>query len=126
MSTLAEAGVMADGYALTHKKKFTGQVNTNGKFQKTYTGSKASFESDSGAKSKAPSKSTNEPKSNNDSYNAQSNKPQAPRCTYYKRLGHLVGDCWSLKNKNRTDNTLPNALVSSEQGIVNETQTKCF
>ena len=122
VSTLTEAAVMADDYALTHKKKFTGQANTIGKFQKTYTGNKTSFESDSGVSSKAPSKSTNEPKSNNDSYNAQSNKPKAPRCAYCKRLGHLVGDCWSLKNKNRTDTTLPNALVSSEQGIFDETQ----
>ena len=120
VSNLTEAAVMADDYALTHKKKFTGQPNTAGTFQKKYTGNKTSFESDSGAKSNALPKSTNEPKSKYDNNNAQKNKPTAPRCSYCKRLGHLIGDCWSLKNKNKTESTLPNALVSSEQGVVND------
>ena len=108
VSTLAEAATMADDYALTHKKKYPG--STLNKFQKKNTS-----DADTGVKpsysSSGKEKSHDGPKSNNDNRNAQKDKSNSPTCNYCKKAGHIVSECWKLKNKN--SDSSPNALVSS-------------
>ena len=87
-SDLHNAAVLADEYSLTHKNVATRNKQDQGNF---------TVESDSQTKSDSNSKASSQ----------SQNFPSAKICAYCKKVGHLISECYKLKNKNS-----PNGLIS--------------
>ena len=85
---LHNAAVLADEYSLTHKNVAT----RNKQYQDDFT-----VKSDSQTKGDSHSKATSQ----------SQNLPSTKICAYCKKVGHLISECYRLKNKNS-----PNSLIS--------------
>jgi len=103
IETLENAALAADEYSLTHKvpvvsKTFTQQPIGRKVFQPNTTLSKTQ----SGTNSK-----------NQASERLDSKPFFLPTCTYCKKKGHVISDCFKLKYRHQNhDRPIPNALIS--------------
>jgi hypothetical protein len=103
IETLENAALAADEYSLTHKvpvvvKTFTQQSTVRKVFQPNTTLSKTQ----SGTNSK-----------NQASERLDSKSLSLPTCTYCKKKGHVISDCFKLKYRHQNqDRPIPNALIS--------------
>jgi hypothetical protein len=104
VETLENAARMADDYSLTHKISF---------------GNKSSSQQFSGKKPFQSHSSTSKFHNSTTVRNQTSDKTDQkslslPTCTYCKTKGHVISDCFKLKNKQQNkDRAFPNALIST-------------
>ena len=103
---MAKAAAYADDYALTHKSTF----NKNRSFGST---KKSYLEVGKRSENVAQEKSSDKGQTSNQTMSKE-RKPKsfAPVYHYCKNPGHVMSDCWLLKER-RENEVMPNAFVSS-------------
>ena len=125
VETLQQAATLADDFALTHKNKYL-NVKQRGPPRGVSGGGSSSQAGESSGpphferSSPAPAprfSSGHGDQSRTNVTTRQSGQGQpryGPICHYCKRKGHVISECWTLKNRRSTD-VSPNALVSSHK-----------
>ena len=103
--SLSQMAVFADEYALTHKSSFN-----RSKYSTSY--GKSNVDMGNVPKPHDLSKRQNFSKSDQsaDKEKRKFSKATVPTCSYCKKKGHVMSDCWFLKKKNDSS---PTGLVSS-------------
>ena len=93
--TLSEAAILADEYALTHKRKFnSSSSSTNSSHKKEHS---------TPGNSKQPKPiSTGSAKPSADTTSPSVGKGSL-KCAYCKKPGHLMSECYTLKNKRQRE-----------------------
>ena len=97
VSSLVEASTMADDYALTHKLNF---VKRAGNIPNSYAQNKSPSYNHFDNKSKSGSWEKNKQSYRPPETNQGELPKSVPSCTYCKKKGHIVSECWVLKRKN--------------------------
>jgi hypothetical protein len=106
VDNLEEAARLADDYSLTHKVSFVNKPkSTNPQFY-----SKSSSNSSPGTTNTS---STSVPKTRSLSESKSQDSLSQVTCNYCRKPGHLISDCWKLKNKQKQrDETKPTGLTT--------------
>ena len=112
--TLEQAAVISDTYTLSHKKTFWSKNQSCSSVKSSDSDKKSvrEFQSSSTSNSQSPpsSGSTSGPRSGRSE--GSSSVGSLPTCTYCKKKGHLISECFKLKRKNDLDKPQPNACTA--------------
>ena len=123
--TLNTAAVMADDYALTHKITFAS--SSSSKYPAASSGPKHTRDfkpfSKGGQNKSQPQSGDDRPKPHTDQSKGTSDKvaekpvtgPKSrfvPTCTYCKKKGHIISECFKRENDEKRQNTSPNACAA--------------
>ena len=122
IDNLNEAATMADDYAITHKlsfSKFNSNVsNRPGQARAPYF-NKQNFNKTNDGKPKPWSSE----KVTNVTHKPQEQKPETfkpgPMCSYCKKKGHLISECWLLQKKEDKNKSFPNAFSVKQSPVHN-------
>ena len=110
VKTLEEAAVISDTYALSHKKNFVSRSQTSSNSTNSDTYKKSGSGSQSFTSSQSPSQGGS--KSGPGRFEGSSGIGSLPTCSYCKKKGHLISECFKLKRKNDFDKTQPHACAA--------------
>ncbi len=125
IDNLGEAATMADDYAITHKLSFSKfNSNTNNRpsqaNQQQYD-EKPKPESSENGVTHMPQEQ--QPETFKQTHKLQEQKPDifkpGPTCSYCKKKGHLISQCWLLQKKEDQNNTFPSALIVAHNLVHN-------
>ena len=112
--TLDQAAVISDTYTLSHKKNFWSKNQSSGSLKGSDSDKKNVSESKSSSTSNSQSPlnsgSTSGPRSGRSE--GSSGVGSLPTCTYCKKRGHLISDCFKLKRKNDFEKPQPHACTA--------------
>ena len=111
--TLDEAAVISDTYTLSHKKNFWSKNQSSSSLKGSDSDKKNVSESKSSSTSNSQSPlnsgSTSGPRSGRSE--GSSGVGSLPTCTYCKKRGHLINECFKLKRKNDFEKPQPHACT---------------
>ena len=112
--TLDEAAVISDTYTLSHKKNFWSKNQSSSSLKGSESDKKNVSESKSSSTSNSQSPlnsgSTSGPRSGRSE--GSSGVGSLPTCTYCKKRGHLISECFKLKRKNDFEKPQPHACTA--------------
>jgi hypothetical protein len=112
--TLDEAAVISDAYTLSHKKNFWSKNQSSSSLKVSDSDKKNVSESKSYSTSNSQSPlnngSTSSPRSGRSE--GSSGVGSFPTCTYCRKRGHLISECFKLKRKNDFEKPQPHACTA--------------
>ena len=120
VASLKQAAVMADDYELTHKHSFV--RNTGYPSHKGYQERRGYYPKTGGSPKKASmNQKGSDAASKPDGEAGQKEKRErkffpGPKCFHCKKMGHVMSDCWFLKNR-REEKKSTVSLVSTKRQV---------
>ena len=131
VSSINEAAVMSDSYALTHKRNFIKQRQgyghnsaPNNAPQVTPTSIERKEERGNDGEKNNSLRNKERSAADRGSGRFHNTLPKQPAitCGYCKKQGHTMQECWKLKNKNEGNN--PVGFISSSEQDQNQNYSK--